>query len=410
VITLQYLEDAPDLPERDTVAVVEKLRAAVDRLPISHLLIGWHLPMHLLEACRAEAQRLGLRFLRWHPLLTGDAVFQPQPEWQVIGASGRKVPGYRGMPEFTFVCPNHPEVRSAISGRLEDLLKEGIYQGFFLDRVRFPSPALHPPDYLGCFCKHCRIRAAATGLDLERVQKVVVELDRSTGGRLSLMQVLLGGAAPALSMDIAGLLNAFLEFRRQSVNDFVSMLSRLLRGAGMEIGLDCFSPGLVGMVGQDLGALDASADWIKVMSYAHTRGPAGIPFELLGLFDYLSTPTGLVPSLILRWMSDALATALPATRQALEKDGLSSTSLETELRRGVQASSIPVLAGFELVQIEGVAELKDAQILADLQAVRRAGVAGLSISWDLWDIPLERLELVRRTFPDNLPFYGGDRR
>ena len=70
-----------------------------------------------------------------------------------------------------------------------------------------------------------------------------------------------------------------------------------------------------------------------------------------------------------------------------------------ELRRSVQTSLAPVLAGFELVQIEGVTELNDAQILADLDAVRRAGVGGLSISWDLWDIPLERFDLIFRIFP-----------
>jgi hypothetical protein len=135
------------------------------------------------------------------------------------------------------------------------------------------------------------------------------------------------------------------------------------------------------------------------MSYAHTRGPAGIPFELLGFFDYLSTINDLDPSRILGWISNAIAIPLPATRQALEQKGVSSISLEVELRRSVKASLAPVLAGFELGQIEGVTELNDTQILADLDAVRRAGVAGLSISWDLWDIPLERLDLIWRIFP-----------
>lgn len=399
IVSLQYLEDTPDLPERETAAVVDKLRAAADCLQISHLLIGWHLPARLLDACRMEAERLGMRFLRWHPLLTGDDVFQPKSSYQVIGASGRNVPGRRGKPEFTFVCPNHPDVREAVSRRFENLLQDGLYHGFFLDRLRFPSPAINPLDDLGCFCEHCRLRSAAIGLDLEQVRKTIVGLDQTAQGRLSLMQILLGGVAPALSKETTGLLSAFLNFRTQSVNDFVIMISRSLKHAGVEIGLDCFSPGLAGMVGQNLSALSACADWIKVMSYAHTRGPAGIPFELLGFFDYLSTISGLDHSHILGWISNAIAIPLPATRQELEQKGISSISLEVELRRSVQASLVPVLAGFELVQIEGVTELNDTQILDDLDAVRRAGVAGLSLSWDLWDIPLERFDLVCRIFP-----------
>ena len=84
VITLQYLEDAPELDQLDETAVVEKLRRAADSLLITHLLIGWHLPPRLLAACRQEADRTGMRFIRWHPLLTGDGVFQPRQPWQVV--------------------------------------------------------------------------------------------------------------------------------------------------------------------------------------------------------------------------------------------------------------------------------------------------------------------------------------
>jgi hypothetical protein len=156
---------------------------------------------------------------------------------------------------------------------------------------------------------------------------------------------------------------------------------------------------LAGLVGQDLHSLGPYADWIKVMSYAHTRGPAGIPFELTGIFDYLSTNNDLEPSQILRWISDTITIPLPSTRRALEDFGISSEALELELRRSLQANTSTILAGFELMEIEGIAELNDSQILSDLDAVRRAGVSGLSISWDLWDIPLERLSLVSRIFP-----------
>ena len=401
MITIQYLEDAPDLPARQTSAVIERLRAAAGRLPFSHLLIGWHLPAPMLEACRREAERLGLRFLRWHPLLTGDSVFQPSPDWQVVGATGRKVPGYRGLPEFTFVCPNHPRVREEITGRLKHLAGEGLYHGFFLDRLRFPSPSHNPVEDLGCFCEHCRGAASLTGLDLERVRKTVLNLGGTSWKRPSLVAGLLGGDMPDLDLESAALLRSFLEFREQSITGFLAEVSAPLRAAGMEIGLDCFSPGLTRMVGQNLGALSTRVGWIKVMSYAHTLGSAGIPYELLGLFDYLYESTGLDPSGILRSLGRTLGLELPEARRVMEKYGVSSSSLEAELRGGVQASSVPILAGFELVQIEGVAELNEVQILADLAAVKRAGAAGLAISWDLWDIPLERLELVRQVFLGN---------
>jgi hypothetical protein len=56
------------------------------------------------------------------------------------------------------------------------------------------------------------------------------------------------------------------------------------------------------------------------------------------------------------------------------------------------------MAGVELVQKKGVTRLDPRQIKADLKGVKRAKPAGLVLSWDLLDIPLDRIELVRQTF------------
>ena len=404
ILTIQYLEDATDLDQLDENAVVEKLRRAADILPITHLLIGWRLPPRLLEACRTEAERCGMRFMRWHPLLTGDGSFQPRRPWQVINLQGQPVRGFHDMPEFTFVCPNQPAVQDGIQQRIAGLLAEGLYQGFFLDRIRFPSPAAGLLDNLACFCPCCIEKAAAGGLDLAQLQRILRSsmqlLVARPGGRRRLVEALLGGDSYADT----GLpdLPRFLAFRRQSVTDFIAALARPLRAAGMEIGLDCFSPCLTGMVGQDLAAVSPHTDWIKLMSYAHTLGPAGLPFELLGLYDELTRGAGLDESAALACLGQATGLPLPATRQELELQGLSPQALESELRRGVAATATvactaPALAGFELVEIAGVAQLNPAQISTGLAAVRRAGVAGLSISWDLRHIPLDRLEQVKKS-------------
>jgi hypothetical protein len=280
-------------------------------------------------------------------------------------------------------------------------LDEGLYQGFFLDRIRFSSPAAGLLDNLACFCPCCIEKAAAGGLDLAQLQHSLQLLAARPGGRRRLVEALLGGDTDNGLPDLL----RFLAFRRQSVTNFIAALARPLRAAGMEIGLDCFSPCLAGMVGQDLAAVSRHADWIKLMSYAHTLGPAGVPFELLGLYDELTREAGLDESEALACLSQSTGLPLPATRQELERQGLSPQALESELRRGVAASAAaaaapgaaPVLAGFELVEIEGVAQLNPDQISTDLAAVQRSGVAGLSISWDLRHIPLERLELVKKS-------------
>jgi acyl-CoA synthetase (NDP forming) len=54
-----------------------------------------------------------------------------------------------------------------------------------------------------------------------------------------------------------------------------------------------------------------------------------------------------------------------------------------------------LLAGIELVDIQEVVRLQPTQIAADVGAFQAAGADGLALSWDLWHIPRERLELVR---------------
>jgi hypothetical protein len=401
MLTIQYLEDSPDLARMDKSFVVGKLRAAAERLPLSHLLIGWHLPAYLLDACREEAERLVVRFLRWQPLLTSDKAIKTTPSWQTESLSGHKVAGYHALPEFTFFCPNHPAVQEALYGHMQDLAHQGVYQGFFLDRVRFPSPASDPLNDLACFCEHCRHKAAEHGLDLEHIRDEILRQMRDQKGRISLIETLLSRAInPAQAVQNSDLIQ-FLAFRRSSVRDFIALITQPLREAHLEIGLDCYSPCLALMVGQDLSLLSEHVDWIKIMTYAHTFAPAGIPYELSGLLHFLSSTGQLREDQAINLISRAIELPLPESQLLLEKPGLSTRALEMEVKRGVAACSVPVLAGMELVELEGVTYLQPDQIEADLTGLKRAGPAGLALSWDLLHIPPESLDLVRKVYLGN---------
>ncbi len=397
-ITIQYLENSPEIAQLDLKLVVNKLRAAAERLPFTHLLIGWHVPMFLLNACRKEAERLGIRFLRWQPLLTGDGVLQPRLDWQTHGLAGHKVTGYHGLPEFTFACPNHPGVQEAVASHLDHLVRQGLYQGFFLDRVRFPSPSADPINDLGCFCEHCIRKAALVGLDLGQIRTDILAQTKKQEGRLSLVKTLLSGKADPANSGPWQAISQWLAFRKHSVCDFLTSISQPLRTAGLEIGLDCYSPSLTHLVGQDLRGLSGMVDWIKLMTYAHTLGPAGLPFELSGLFHFLTSTAHLNEGDAFDLMSHSIDLPLPSSIRALEREGLSSLALEKEIRVGVAACSVPTLAGMELVELEGVTSLRRDQIRSDLLAVKSSGVAGLAISWDLLHISLERLDQVRQVY------------
>jgi hypothetical protein len=333
-------------------------------------------------------------------LLTGDGTFMPRPEWWTIGLDGRSVPGFRHMPEFTFVCPNRPAVQDAVLAHVQQIVcRRGDgsdrYDGFFLDRIRYPSPAGDPVRLLACFCEDCRRAAAQEGLDLEDVRQRIRTLLSSGQHIGSVVRVLLDPAASAdLSPDLVAL-RAFLDFRSRSVTRFVRSVADLVRAEGLQVGLDCFSPSLAGMVGQDLGALDACGDWIKVMSYGHALGPAGMPFELLDLARWMTGTGAVAEGEALAWLSTATRICLPVAGDALREQGVPSDALGDEIRRAYRTGVRSVLAGVELVEIEGVCMLDNAQILSDLRAFRIAGAGGLVLSWDLWHMSLDRLDLVK---------------
>lgn len=390
--SIQYLEAGPHIADLPPQVAAARLRAAFERLPLAMVLIGWQLPDATLQACAEVCEQAGATLYRWQPLLTGDGIFTPRPEWQVIGLNGQPVAGFQQMPEFTFVCPNRPAAANAALDNLDRALTNAPYRGVFLDRIRWPSPAADPGAQFGCFCPDCQRAAAEQDLDLDAARQLLLELLDTPDGPARIARLLLDAACSA--GDALTPLGALMQFRVWSITRFVGRAIQVARAHGLAVGLDGFSPALTPMVGQGLGALDAGADWTKVMTYGHTLAPAGVPFELAALADWLAARGGLSGDDALRLITQTTGLPLPDTLRALRGEGLSPEALGDEVRRARASGVRTLLAGIELVDIEGITALSDAQIRADVAAFRDHGADGLALSWDLWAIPLGRLDVV----------------
>ncbi len=392
-LAVQYLEDGPGVAVIPPAAARSRLRAAFEHLPLDLILLGWNLSPAIVNACGEEAERWNARLYRWQPLLTGDGNLVPRPEWQAVGMDGSRVAGFRGMSEFTFICPNRPVVQEMVLRHLSDVICSGNYHGVFLDRIRFPSPAADPASLLACFCEDCQRAAAAEGLDLQAVAHAIHALLKTVVGKRDFVKCLLDTQAAA-----DPLLADFLRFRTRSITRFVNAAADLVHSHGLEVGLDCFSPSLSCMVGQDLSTLDACCEWVKVMSYGHVLGPAGIPFELLGLAGWLVAQSAVGEQVALQMLSALTHMSLPRSRALLRRGGISPQALAAEIHLGRGMGVSRLLAGIELVEMSGVVRVNHAQIRADLSAFLAAGADGLVLSWDLWHIPIERLDLVREVW------------
>ena len=380
IFAAQYLEYAP--PDATPAEVCERLRQAFELLPISIVILGWELPRRFEEAVAEETARHDATFYRWHPLLASDAGFALPTEWQTINLHDERVPGFKGLPEFTFICPNRSDVQEWIAERIEVAAQRGQYQGLFFDRIRFPSPAENPEERLACFCKYCRRIASDSGLDLEAVRRqsesYFTDADRAKAFTRTLFS----------STDDA-LLESFFTFRSNSITHIVQYAAKLARSHGLNIGLDCFSPTLTRLVGQDLSALNKSCDWIKLMTYPRVFGPAGLPFELRALSNWLRGRYNIQET-------EATQIVNEASGLSLSTNGLASESIAYEIQRGRAVGISNLFAGVALVEVEGIHHLTLDQIQADLVACRDAD--GVVLSWDLWHIPSKDISALSKSY------------
>jgi len=393
-LAIQYLESDVGNSKDIQKKVRMKLRSVLEMMPISLVLIGWKASEPLVHICREEVDKAGAKMFRWHPLLAGDGVFIPRSEWQTVGLGGECVPGLHNMPDFTFVCPNRLAVRAAIMSRLEGVLRTGYYDGIFLDRMRYPSPAPNPARWISCFCEDCREAAEAIGVDLESVKSAFQNSLNTATRTRNLLELLVHPVLKDFQDRDLSLVSQFLQFRMSSITNIVSLAANLVHNEELEVGLDAFSPVLTRLVGQDLEALDDFCEWIKVMTYGHTYGPAGLIFEILDLAKWLMNSSGVGAKETLGLLSSVLQRPLPESMDAMRQHGLETRVLQLEIELGRRSGVSCLLAGMELVDLAGVTNLTTRQIQRDLLAFHEAGADGLVLSWDLWLMPLERLRLV----------------
>jgi hypothetical protein len=392
-VVAQFLEGGAASAAIDPGAAVACLRRAAEIAPLTDLCLGWNLPQALIAAVGDEARRQGQRLWLWQPLLSGDGVFVPRAD-ATVGRDGRPIPWPREMAEFAFDCPVRRSGRDAALVRLDDAIDGADWDGVLLDKIRWPSPTRDPAADLTCFCGECRQEASSAGVDLEAVAQ---RLDRGAAdgdARIGLLREMLG-------VDQGEPLASFMSWRTARITEAVAEAARLVRsrrGPGrqpMRVALDVFTPSLAQLVGQDIGELAPLGELTKAMMYLGTHGPAGLPYELCGLTTWLADggvedPVGV--------LGDTLGYALPP--HATVCDGvLSPRVFATEIERLRQLAGSGAAAGIDAVGIAAIAVLDDATLRSVTRMAVSAGV-DLVLSWDLWAVAPQRLEVVARAIED----------
>jgi hypothetical protein len=387
-ISVQYLESTTARAAISADEARKCLRDAFQHVNLREVLLGWDLDPRIIEACAEECTRHGAELYLWQPILSGHGSFGIDPAWRVIALDGDPAGRADEKTEFTFMCPNRPEVPESVLASLTGALATGCFQGVFLDRIRLPSPAIDLTRSFGCLCDACRQAAASSGFDLPGAGEELREQLRRPAGRRAALTALF---APRDSA--SGSLQRLLDFRLRSISTCVKVVASAIAARGLQVGLDCFAPTLTRMVGQDLAALSSQSNWIKVMTYARAFGPASLPFELIAFVDWL-VAGGETEASALELLAQATGWALPGSRERIRAGGLPAPILTEELRRGRSQGAAHLRAGIELLEMPGVSKLDRRQMRADAEAVLAAQPDGVMLSWDLWHMPAWALDLA----------------
>jgi hypothetical protein len=380
------------------VEVVARTRSIID---LDILIVGARENPVIFRAMCNPVRRPAKEVFLWYNILSDiEGMLETD---LVVNWRGERSRGWGGWAEkeadvdetFRFVCPNNPAAKEKTLIRLQELLDRYPFDGVFLDKMRFPSPANGLDQVFSCFCDHCRRAASTFGLDLDVVAQ---SLQKPFFPR---------GASPAAYVDAGAkfwldellasnpLLSAFLNFRTGSITRLIAEAHHVASRLGRKVSLDLFSPGLASVVGQDYRALSRYSVWAKPMTYRVAMGPAGLRLEIPALVEGVAAMFGLSESKISDWASVHVPGFDSDTLRLTRESAVPLPIMRAEIAEAARSMSpAPVYFGLELVSHPGVIDITPALVTDMVSAGREAGAAGTIISWDLMHSPLNGLEAL----------------
>ena len=382
----------------------KKLATAKEFLDLDALIVWPDLNKKNLDLVSEICRDFKIKNYLWYPVLADVPAFKIEQEQAVetfdglhgYGKSGSWDKLGEGPEDFLFLCPNDEEHIRRVFDQYQNKIRETGFDGVFLDRIRFPSPANGFELLFSCFCQFCRKKFYTQyGEDLENYRnqaKAVFE-------KLKTMDISYLRTCQSFSdMIIQGNLKKFYDFRKQNIYQVVKIFADKAKQMGKIVGVDLFAPSLAPLVSQDYRLLAKTCDWIKPMIYGHASGPAGLPLELSCFMKaILNMNPALDESQFIREISRIVGVDLPTQINGLLKNGISENIIYLEMQRIKEldlAENVNIYVGIEAVQIPGLCHITAKILKKYLESLAEAEVKGMVLSWDLLKIPDENLKTV----------------
>ncbi len=385
-------------------AYLQSIQAAARVASLDLLAVGGDEIPQVFHALTGHAPRIARQVFIWYPLLAD------YPGW----AASHRMLNYRGAPtqglgdaatqeslgeKFQFSCPNNPDVRAVTRSNLQRILRDYAFDGVFLDKIRYPSPANGLAEMMTCFCPYCREKARRQNLDLDLVRHLLENFPWHSSSALEDIREFLRGAAGLTERTgSVSVFERFLRFRADSITDLVAEIADVVGKSGKILALDLFSPALAMLVGQDYAALAKVAAWCKPMVYRFARGPSGLRLEIPRLVEEIAAYSGAAIEKVWQAARDYLPSMADAGPQRLSLEGAPYELIASETSAAVRRfAPRPVYLGVEAVSLDAFQiHIAPDHLQKTVRLAWQAGAKGVVLSWDLLGMPAENLRAAHQ--------------
>ncbi len=382
----------------------KKISLAKDTLDLDTLIVWPDSNEKNLDLIREICSGFKIKIYLWYPILADISLFKIRPNQAVETFDGLHGYGVNGCWEklgqreedFLFLCPNDEQRIRKIFNYYQKQIIEGSFDGVFLDRIRFPSPANGLETLFTCFCKSC-LEKFHTNCheDLNHYRSRVKDFFREFKD-IDIRD--LSACRTLFDMIVRDNLKRFFDFRAQSIYQVTKMFTDEAKKRGKLVGLDLFAPSIAPLVAQDYRLLAETCDWMKPMVYCYTSGPAGLPLELSCFIKaILNINPALSEDQLIQEVGRMLGVQLPGEINDLLKKGVPANIIYYEMQRIKNfdlREGIKIYIGLEAVQIPGICHVNRSILEKYLSSVLEIGIEGMVISWNLLKIPDENLKIV----------------
>jgi hypothetical protein len=392
---------AESLDVESVLSAIERVRSALE---LHILIVGTREVSEIFRAVTDRHHRPTKEVFLWYNLLS-DIPDMVESDL-VVDWHGQRSRGWGGWAEkatavaetFRFACPNNPAVRTKTLDRLRELLSRYPFDGIFLDKMRFPSPANGLDEVVSCFCNHCHCTASAVGLDLGGVARIFERRLADIGPARSLGEQAEGWNWLPILAGTNSLLSRFLRFRSDSIERLVAEARTEASRLGRKLALDLFAPSLAPLVGQDYSRLAKHCDWAKPMIYRIARGPAGLRLEIPALVEGIARMLERSEASIVDWVSRHLPGFEQDTLRLIRESAVPMPLIALEIAAAARfLHPTPALLGLEVVCQPGVVETTPDHVIDMVRAGHTANMAGVIISWDLLHAPMDGIRALAAT-------------